>query len=52
MILSVKSSLLKAKICNFYKKKITKKMYDNLREEYKNIFQILKVCQIFSRNKI
>ena len=34
---------------NFHYKKMTKKMYDNLLEKYKNsVFQILKICKAFS----
>ena len=33
---------------NFYYKKMTDKMYDNLLEKYKNgVFQILKICKAF-----
>ena len=33
---------------NFYYKKMTEKMYDNLLEKYKNcVFQILKICKAF-----
>ena len=34
---------------NFYYKKITDKMYDNMKGKYKNnVFQILKICKVFN----
>ena len=34
---------------NFYYKKMTKKMYDNLQEKYQiSVFRILKICKAFS----
>ena len=34
---------------NFYYKKMTEKMYDNLQEKYiSSVFQILKICKAFS----